>query len=62
VEGNVTRECSKDSGRNKGDGRKKGKNPSNQKYIIGPSSPKSVSKLDKGKKIVLEKPHVSKVK
>jgi hypothetical protein len=54
VEGNVTGEYSKESGRKKGDIRKKGKNPGNEVDPIGPSSPKFDSKLDKGKKIVLE--------
>jgi hypothetical protein len=54
VEGNVTGEYSKESGRKKGDIRNKGKNPGNEVDHVGPSSAKFVRKQDKGKKIVLE--------
>jgi hypothetical protein len=62
VEENVTGECSKESGRKKGGSKNKRKKPSNEVDIVGPSSPKSVSKLDKGKTIVLEEPPASRVK
>jgi hypothetical protein len=50
----VIGEHSKESSRKKGDNRKKGHKSSSEIDPVGPSSPKYVSKLDKGKTIVLE--------
>jgi hypothetical protein len=62
AEGNVTGEYSKELGKNKGYVRKKGKKPSTEVNTVDPSSPKSISKLDKGRTIVLEEPSTSRVK
>jgi hypothetical protein len=54
VEGSVTGEHSKGSDRKKGDRINKGQKYSNKIDLVGPSSPKYVSKFEKGKIIVLE--------